>query len=1231
MSRPRRLGVDVDAAFQSMDFVRFAVDGALLRGESAILHGMSRVFLSYSRADEEFATRLRRRLESEAPDISLWQDRTQMEGGVGWWPQIQAALERVEFMILVMSKASVHSETVRKEWRYARQQGVTVFPIVAGDIAFEVLPKWMSSVHFFDLDREWPTFLQYLRSPPVPHRVPFMAPDLPAGFVERAAEFAAVRDHLVECELLNSLAGTTALYGTGGFGKTTIAADLSHDEDVITAFFDGILWVTLGRNPNLQAAVTLLQNAITGGQRAFSDLESAVLALAEQLQDRTCLIVIDDVWDMSHLKPFLRGGRKCSRLITTRDFRIAAEFVHISINEMRGKEATALLTRGIPVEDIQAFEQTARRLGKWPLLLDLANATLRLRLARGDTAGGALAYLNRALERRGVTRFDPLNEAKIARTIEVSLESLNRERQQYLEFAIFPENTNLPLTAVQDLCGLDEFEAEELVQSMHDLSLLQFDLQAGTFRLHDAVVAWLREQLPDPEPIHAKLLARWGDPRSLQNAYAWRYIGYHLVHARRTETLRELVLDFDWLQSKLAATDVNALLADCEYLRDDVKVSQVQAAIRLSAHILSQDKAQLAGQLLGRIPPKPGEPLNVLIERAANWHGAAWLRPLNPSLTPAGGPLSRTIIVGNTGKGWVGLTSTSVVTVCTAEDGEIQEWDLESGARTSRRKLSGQAIGTFLLLGRGRALSTTENAIKLWDLDSETAVCAFEGHTATVTCLAATADETHVISGAADGTVRIWRTDSGLEACRIPAHEDRISSVCVLQDSLVLSGSRDGKLRLWDLRSGKKVKSFLARGRVSAATVTADGRWIAAGLSDGTIKLWNAETGEEVWSKQGHGDRIAAIRATPDARSLVSASWDGTLRLWNLSSGSEVYCMVGHTAPVTSVGLTADGSVAVSLSFDGTLKLWDLKRCVGNVVHSGHTDMVTAVCANPRLGQVLSASRDGTIRVWDGKSGRESRSMCSHGNHVTALALSSDGRRVLSASRDGTVKLWDAASGDLVRPFHGHTSEVTAVALSRDGLSVITAADDRTVRVWDIESGAELRRFTPHPRSVTAIAIGERGKVFSGAWDSGSWDGALKLWMLDSGAEIFSFGGLADSVTSVATTVDFSRAISGCWDGTAKIWNLDDGSELLCYARHADSVLSVALTYDGKYAVTTSSDRTAHVWESLTGRLVAQFSGDAPMTTCAVVGDEPTIVVGDASGVLHFLRLEQLHNEAQAV
>src|SRR5438034_2494419 len=99
-----------------------------------------RVFLSYARADgERFATELRQRLEAE--HIPLWQDRVGLEGGRDWWLQIVEALDRVEFMVMVMTPAALESPTVHKEWRTARQKGVCVYPVKAHPgIDFASLP-----------------------------------------------------------------------------------------------------------------------------------------------------------------------------------------------------------------------------------------------------------------------------------------------------------------------------------------------------------------------------------------------------------------------------------------------------------------------------------------------------------------------------------------------------------------------------------------------------------------------------------------------------------------------------------------------------------------------------------------------------------------------------------------------------------------------------------------------------------------------------------------------------------------------------------------------------------------------------------------------------------------------------------------------------------------------------------------------------------------------------------
>ena len=44
--------------------------------------------------------------------------------------------------------------------------------------------------------------------------------------------------------------------------------------------------------------------------------------------------------------------------------------------------------------------------------------------------------------------------------------------------------------------------------------------------------------------------------------YLWRYLSYHLVGAGRKEELRNLLLDFNWMQSKLNVMDVHFLISD---------------------------------------------------------------------------------------------------------------------------------------------------------------------------------------------------------------------------------------------------------------------------------------------------------------------------------------------------------------------------------------------------------------------------------------------------------------------------------------------------------------------------------------------------------------------------------------------------------------------------------------------------------------------------------------------
>jgi hypothetical protein len=103
--------------------------------------------------------------------------------------------------------------------------------------------------------------------------------------------------------------------------------------------------------------------------------------------------------------------------------------------------------------------------------------------------------------------------------------------------------------------------------------------------------------LPSKRPLscHLRLVEAWGALPKL-DSYAWRWVGYHMVKAGRQDDLRQLLLNFNYLQAKLIATNANALIADYDYLPEDRDLELVQSAIRLSTHVLVRDVRQLAGK-----------------------------------------------------------------------------------------------------------------------------------------------------------------------------------------------------------------------------------------------------------------------------------------------------------------------------------------------------------------------------------------------------------------------------------------------------------------------------------------------------------------------------------------------------------------------------------------------------------------------------------------------------------
>jgi transcriptional regulator with XRE-family HTH domain len=248
----------------------------------------------------------------------------------------------------------------------------------------------------------------------------------------------------------------TALNGLPGVGKTALAIELAHDDELRAHFHDGILWAALGPEPNILGLLSrwgAMLGISSTEMASLSTGETWAMAIHRAIGTRSMLLIIDDAWRIEDALTLKVGGSNCSHLVTTRFPGIATAVASggaASIQELSEDDSMSLL-RILAPEVVVREEQKARELvqavGGLPLALTLIGNYLRVQAHGGQARriDAALKRLNNAEERLQISepRGPVERHSSLPKDTSLSLRSVFAVTDQQLD--LWPTALLLPL------------------------------------------------------------------------------------------------------------------------------------------------------------------------------------------------------------------------------------------------------------------------------------------------------------------------------------------------------------------------------------------------------------------------------------------------------------------------------------------------------------------------------------------------------------------------------------------------------------------------------------------------------------------------------------------------------------------------------------------------------------------------------------------------------------------
>lgn len=468
------------------------------------------IFLSYGRGDDHkdyddpkksFLRKLYNDLTDAGYDV--WWDRESMPArGLMFLDEIGEAITKSDKLILIVGPYGLQSKYVQAEWEHAQYICKPIIQLlIKGD--YDQLPTALKNYHSIDFreSRDYSLAInelkrildEYQPDPATTYNLPL----LPRGYIERD-KFSRLRDSLLSGANSPTVTReedqTLFIQGSGGIGKSTIVSALGRLCEVRRRYDDGVIWVTLGKNPLIAQKQGDIGVLFGDSRDNYQDPDTGKMHLKRILANKRALIVLDDVWSHKHVQAFMALGARCRMLVTTRDQTLALkihghEYDIIKLTETEGLNLLGKWQDREPTSDNP--HETAERdivnlLDGYTLAVALAGAKLR----SGTKHQGLLERLQAGHTFQDLQIDDEDKDYNLEISLYVSYVDLSEaDQKRFRQLGVLAPNADFDVKLISAIWEDDEQTAQDALNRLADSALLD-RTESGRWVQHTVLRAY---------------------------------------------------------------------------------------------------------------------------------------------------------------------------------------------------------------------------------------------------------------------------------------------------------------------------------------------------------------------------------------------------------------------------------------------------------------------------------------------------------------------------------------------------------------------------------------------------------------------------------------------------------------------------------------------------------------------------------------------------------------------